>query len=119
MYRLHLSDDRWPDDTIVEFQYIDDPAVSTEAPLLTTSNRLIEAARLLQPGVTTLKEVNKQLGIGPGTLRYNDGRRAVLFRLPGHAELELVALFKIEDQLVKYELRSIDVQTATSSPVEW
>jgi hypothetical protein len=120
MYRLYLGDYRWPDDTIVEFQYIDDPIVPPEPALFQSSNRLATAARLLQPGVTTFKEVNKQLGGGQGTLRYNDGRRAVLYRLTGREGLELVALFDSEDRLVKYELRLTDVQKLMSSvPVPW
>jgi hypothetical protein len=120
MYRLYLGDNRWPDDTIVEFQYIDDPIVPSEPALLASSNRLATAARLLQPGVTTLKEVNKQVSSSQGTLRYNDGRRAVLYRLTGRERLELVTLFDSEDRLVKYELRMTDVQKLKSSvPVPW
>ncbi len=120
MYRLYLGDNRWPDDTIVEFQYIDDPIVPSEPDLLASSNRLATAARLLRPGATTLKEVNKQLGSSQGTLRYNDGRSAVLYRLTGRERLELVTFFDSEDRLVKYELRMTDVQKLKSSvPVPW
>jgi hypothetical protein len=120
MYRLYLGDNRWPDDTIVEFQYVDDPVVPPEPALLQSSNRLATAARLLQPGVTTSKDVEKQLGSSQGTLRYNDGRRAALYRLTGRERLELVALFDSEDRLIKYELRPTDVQTVKSSiSVPW
>lgn len=120
MYRLYLGDHSWPDDTIVEFEFVDDPAAPIEPSLLSASNRLAETARLLQPGVTTLVDVKKRIGSGRGTLSYSDGRRAVLYRLTGRQELELVALFDSDDRLVKYALRPTDIQKLTSSlSVPW
>lgn len=110
MFRLPMGDARWPDDTRVLFEAMDDPPAPPEPALVALAdNDWVRAALALTPGLAPA-DVARWLGAPRDDLRFESGRRVQrhLRELGTPARpltLELVALYDSEDRLLKAQLR--------------
>lgn len=125
MFRLPMGDKRWPDDTRVVMEFMDDPATPPDEALLNAEGKLSVAARNLQPGQTTLDEARALLDQKADERSFESGRRIVRYsdvklakKLPDPTDkkkqitipatgVELVLLFNSEGLLQKYALRQL------------
>jgi hypothetical protein len=113
MFRLPMGDERWPDDTRVVFEAMDDPAAPPDAALQALPDGWVQAALALAPGLAPA-DVAQRLGPASDDLRFESGRR-LQRRLrdlgtPKQPQpLELLSLFDADDRLVKSSLRRLEV----------
>lgn len=115
MFRLPLGDARWPDDTRVVFEAMDDPAAPPDPALQALADAWVQAALALTPGLRPI-DIEWRLGAASDNTRFESGRWLQRYlrevRLPAGPplRLELVALFGPDGVLLKSSLRRVDGQ---------
>lgn len=79
LFRLPMGDKRWPDDTLVEFEFMDDPQQPVDAELLALEHPLVAASRALVPQLSTWDALQAQLGRPRNSFQYASGWRVVRY----------------------------------------
>lgn len=110
MFRLPIGDERWPDDTRVVFEAMDDPPAAPDPALAALQDDWVRAGLTLAPGMT-VAEAAQRLGAAADDLRFESGRRLQRWLHevnPGKPPLKLewVGLFDADDRLLKSQLRA-------------
>ena len=108
-----VGDERWPDDTRVVFEAMDDPASPPDAAVLALKDDWAQAVLALVPGLTPA-EVAQRLGAASDDTRFESGRRLQrhlreIQQASGAVQLEAVSLFDASDRLLKSSLRRFEL----------
>lgn len=115
MFRLPLGDARWPDETRVVFEAMDDPPAPPDAALQALDDGWVQSALALAPGLIPA-DVEWRLGRASDSTRFESGRwlqrwlREVRPPAGPQLRLELVALYGPDGRLMKSALRRVDGQ---------
>ena len=109
MFRLPMGDERWPDDTRVVFETMDDPPAPAEPPFSGLQDDWVRLALALAPG-STPADVAQRLGPPSDDTVFESGRRLQrheqeVVTAQARQRVELVSLFDPDGRLRKAQLR--------------
>ena len=109
MFRLPMGDERWPDDTRVVFETMDDPPTPPEPALSALQDDWVRAALALEPGVAPA-EVAQRLGPASDDTVFESGPRLQrhvhdVVTPQGRLPVEVVSVFGADGGLRKAQLR--------------